>query len=353
MSFPTASTKVAYIPLNTSLTAPGDRRRFAGLARYCGIEKFDVDKDPKGFDLVVATLGSDLTRISAIRKANGALIFDMSDSYLNESTSNIRTQFRGIYNFARGKYSRPVLDFQSLLRESLSVADVVTCASDEQAASIQELNQQVFVIPDWLDEVEQPLPSRPPHTGTLELLWEGQPDNLRHLHEIIPQLNKLALTSNFKISFVTNGRYRPFGGSPITLETQNLLRKARFEYQVMEWTISNLQEVAKRSDLAIIPIKENDPFAWSKPENKLLSFWRLGVPVLASATPSYSRVMTGLGVEGIVSEKSKWFEYLANYDSLSGVLATQVLAGREYASERTSINTLGSAWHEAITHALS
>ena len=44
--------------------------------------------------------------------------------------------------------------------------------------------------------------------------------------------------------------------------------------------------------MSIIPIDSVDKFATLKSENKLLSMWSLGLPVLFSCIPSYSRVAT-------------------------------------------------------------
>ena len=35
----------------------------------------------------------------------------------------------------------------------------------------------------------------------------------------------------------------------------------------------------------------NDPMMVGKPKNKLLLFWRMGLPTLVSAIPSYKRAM--------------------------------------------------------------
>ena len=45
------------------------------------------------------------------------------------------------------------------------------------------------------------------------------------------------------------------------------------------------------ADLAIVPVELHDPYTVGKPENRLRIFWRLGLPVLASDTPSHRRAM--------------------------------------------------------------
>jgi glycosyltransferase involved in cell wall biosynthesis len=49
-----------------------------------------------------------------------------------------------------------------------------------------------------------------------------------------------------------------------------------------------------------------DPFAAGKPENKLLLFWRLGMPVVASATPAYKRAMLLADVDMYCSTSDEW-----------------------------------------------
>jgi glycosyltransferase involved in cell wall biosynthesis len=63
-------------------------------------------------------------------------------------------------------------------------------------------------------------------------------------------------------------------------------------------------------DLAIIPINTDSPLARGKPENKLLLFWRMGMPTLVSSTPAYSRAMDTCGLDFYCKNNDEWAEKL-------------------------------------------
>ena len=58
------------------------------------------------------------------------------------------------------------------------------------------------------------------------------------------------------------------------------------------------------SDIALIPMLQDKMFQ-SKPENKLLSFWTAGLPVITGVSPSYTRVMKVSGNREFVCEDFK------------------------------------------------
>ena len=53
--------------------------------------------------------------------------------------------------------------------------------------------------------------------------------------------------------------------------------------------------IATGCDLAVIPLPLDRPLERGKPESKLVSFWRMGMPVVTSSTPAYRRVDGGGG----------------------------------------------------------
>jgi hypothetical protein len=82
---------------------------------------------------------------------------------------------------------------------------------------------------------------------------------------------------------------------------------------VCEWDATVLSAVAGFCDLAIIPMFLDRGFYRNKPENKLLLFWRLGLPVITSATPAYKRTMQEAGVDTYCETAQEWEEKLESY----------------------------------------
>lgn len=349
--------KISYTALSSDLRAPGDRRRFSGVATASGIHFEAGQRYPKGYDVVVLTLGADLSRVRHIKRNNRRLLFDLSDSYWMEDKADFKNRFRGIYKFVRGRYSRPVFNFSQMLVETIASCDAVTCSSPEQAEALRDYNPNITIIPDWLDEIDETafdehrLPSGGPadlDPSSLVLLWEGQPENLNHFTDVEDSLNRLSKRMDLRLLLVTKDRYSPFGGAPFSLPSSRLLKTLQFPFEIFDWSPANLFFASRVADLAIVPLRESDPFAWAKPENKVLSFWRLGVPVLASGTPSYSRIFQAIGAEGLVNASKSWDAYFENLATTEQALQKQVLFGQEFAREVTGLPRLRTLWSNVL-----
>jgi hypothetical protein len=80
-----------------------------------------------------------------------------------------------------------------------------------------------------------------------------------------------------------------------------------------EWNEKTCSDIISQCDLAVIPIPLNDPLSAGKPENKLLLFWRMGMPVVVSATAAYARAMQLSGLSMACRTKNEWLEVLEKY----------------------------------------
>jgi hypothetical protein len=77
-------------------------------------------------------------------------------------------------------------------------------------------------------------------------------------------------------------------------------------------TLTNLASLT-RGDFEFIHGDIRDKFAALKPENKLLSMWHLGLPVLFSDTPSYSRLASEANQENACIKEGEWFAALKRF----------------------------------------
>ena len=69
------------------------------------------------------------------------------------------------------------------------------------------------------------------------------------------------------------------------------------DIRLYQWSTDTLTEVANECDLAIVPVDLTNPMAVGKAENRMVIFWRLGLPVVASATPANARASSLAGLE--------------------------------------------------------
>ena len=113
---------------------------------------------------------------------------------------------------------------------------------------------------------------------------------------------------------------------------------------VHDWSEETLAAIATQCDLAVIPLALTDPFATGKPENKLLLFWRLGVPVLTTATPAYRRAMQGAGLDMTCSSEADWEKYILRCIAEADFRRKAGEAGRRYTESVHPESRLLQSW---------
>src|SRR5205085_10342320 len=118
----------------------------------------------------------------------------------------------------------------------------------------------------------------------------------------------------FALHLVTSPRYGRFlSGKVWQGTTLNLISGMVDDVRLHPWNESTAARIITSCDLALIPIPLDDPINAGKPENKLLIFWRMGMPAIVSATPAYSRVMEEAGINMAARTLQEWMSYLEHY----------------------------------------
>jgi glycosyltransferase involved in cell wall biosynthesis len=116
---------------------------------------------------------------------------------------------------------------------------------------------------------------------------------------------------DYKINlhFITDSEYCKIGTSTFCSSTYSVLKEvfknSNVNINVYNWNSLTFSSIAIKCDIAIIPIP-NDPVMKRKPENKLILLWSLGIPVVASRTSSYDRVMKSINQDFLCDDISDW-----------------------------------------------
>ena len=89
-----------------------------------------------------------------------------------------------------------------------------------------------------------------------------------------------------------------------------------------------------------------DPMAIGKPENRMRIFWRLGLPVVASASQSNIRAASLAGLEDrtICATSTDWEQALRNFHSYPDVRLAAAEAGQATALDAYSEESLAQRW---------
>lgn len=347
--------RIGYVPITQNLHGPGDRRRFVHYARRRGLE-FEIASAGTPYDLVVVTQGADLSVWR--RYARGRILFDITDSYLAIPGGSVKGALRGAAKALMGRNRHLDLSFRGALIGMCRRADVVVCCSEEQQQLILPFAENVHCVLDFqgmavrLQKVEYRASS------PFNLVWEGLADNVPWLGAIRPALERVAARHPLALHVVTEPGYFLFARRFGRRSTPALLRRmfgreTAYRVHFYEWTEQMLAAICCAADLAVIPVPLEDPFLAGKPENKLLLFWRMGVPTVASATPAYDRVMSQCGLSMVCQGTDDWVVTIQRYLGDEGARRQAAQRGQEYAQRSQSEEVLLAKWDEAVASALS
>lgn len=337
MAIPLTQARIGYAGYEQGWNRPGDRRRFVAYASQRGlaIEPARLDRE---YDVAFVTYNGNLPAWIQRKKKRPSLrlIFELLDSYLTQS-SLTKSFAKGAARFATGMDGLSHFHFNKTLAAMCRAADAVICSTDEQSEAIRDFNPNVHTSFDFFDaEIGAPKVDyalRPP----VKLVWEGQANSLSNLLFLTDTLN--ALGDRIELHVVTDAiRYRHFNRfRPV--RSSLMLDQLTCPVTLHPWMQDSFGAQVVAADVAIIPIDLSDGFAAGKPENKLIMLWKLGMPVIASATPAYARAMAGAGLDLTARAPGEWRDQIETMANLSagerGEIARRgsAFAARKYSQE--------------------
>jgi hypothetical protein len=303
-----SAARIGYSPLTANFGAPGDRRRFVAYARARNVP-FEIADPNERYDLVVLSEASDISVWPDYHR--GKIVYDLVDAYLSMPRSNPNQLLRGSAWYLIGKHKKFRFDYLSSIRAMCRRADAVVCTTQEQQNLIREMCDNVHIILDLHSTVVKKIKSDYSAAWPFRLVWEGLPSNLSQLTRIAPLIRPLLNKRSAELHVVTDSAISRLRGTLGQIDTQEYLARNFANAVFHDWQEQTCSEVITSCDLAIIPIDLGDPFVVGKPENKLLLLWRMGMPVVVSATPTYRRAMSNAGTPALAcANDSEWLSAL-------------------------------------------
>lgn len=348
--------KIGYWPLSKDLDAAGDRRRIVFWAKKRGHEI--VTDLTQRIDVIVASEKTDF-RSKIFNSKKIPLVFDLVDAYLCPKNP-LDDLLRGVAKRVDGQISSGLLNFSGHIKNFCSLSDSVICSSPEQEKIIKTYNTNTHIILDSHEEI----PFRDisssiqySHKEKVAILWEGQPATLSGFNQIRPIVKSLAKNYSLKFSFVTDKEYFRIMNKYLKRDTVDLIRLNseldESQIAINHWSPVNLVQEAERSFLAIIPMDLSTPLVRFKPENRLLIMWRLGLPCLTSASPSYIRVSNLAGTNAICDSPESWQAMMLQMLNDPSLAKTEVLNGQAYVRENHNETILLKKWDAAVESAMT
>ncbi|MFN4123405.1 MAG: hypothetical protein ACK4GL_08900 [Flavobacteriales bacterium] len=306
--------RVGYFPHNNTLKHPGDRRRFVFFAREVGLS-FEIADPTKAYDIVYLTSSCNVSKWIAYKKKHPTtkLIFELIDSYVLVN-KNVLRFLKGPYRYISGKDDRFYFDYNKAFLEIIQIADTVVCSTPVQKEYIQKFNDNVHVSLDYFED-EIPVKKTNHQIGAkIKLVWEGQSYTLENILVLREALQRVR--NEVELHVITDRIIKgPFRF--LDKQSEKLLDSLGVPYHFHEWNAQTFSRIAASADLAVIPLNHKKEMMWNKPENKLLFFWQLGLPVLTSPSPAYKRVMDTAQINMYARDTSEWAERIMNFKNLS------------------------------------
>jgi glycosyltransferase involved in cell wall biosynthesis len=299
--------RIGYVPYSDALNRPGDRRRFPYYANRRCIH-FEIADPKKTYDLVILSARADISVWS--RYPESKLVYDLIDSYLAIPQTDLKGRLRGLFKFLSGQSRYLQLNHWKAIADMCARADAVVCSTQEQKNDIINFCPNVHLILDAHMGVTRTVKSDYSARQPFRLVWEGLPQTLASLELIRPVIDRLRHQYPIEIHIVTDREYFRYLGQ---FCKTSALKKAQCifpDVHFHEWNEANCADIICSCDLAIIPLSLTDPFAAGKPENKLLLFWRMAMPVVTSASPAYTRAMQSAGMNFTAKDESDWLAML-------------------------------------------
>jgi glycosyltransferase involved in cell wall biosynthesis len=336
--------RVGYAPYATDLSAPGDRRRFVSYAKARGVD-FEIARPGEIYDLVVVSGLADFTYWS--RYPHGKIIFDLIDSYLTEGR-NLKSRLRGTVKFLSGLHRRLELSYRETLRAMCRRADAVICAVEEQRLEVRRYSENVHLILDVHSTVLRKRKTDYGASSPFKIGWEGLTGNLAQLETIRNTLNALGKLRPIELHIVTDPTMPRYFHKVGRIDTQSVVDRYFENATVHAWSEETCASVLTRCDLAVIPIDLHDSFAAGKPENKLVLLWKLGLPVITSATPAYRRAMAAAGLNHVCCSAEEWRAALLAMMQSEDLRRENGLRGHEHAMREYSDSSIYARWDDVL-----
>jgi len=342
--------RLGYAPIDHSLQAPGDRRRFVAWARARNVEFELLDEPRADFDVIVVAMPSDLVRWRDA-PAGPRIVFDVTDDYLVLPDSGFKNQARGVAKFLSGELSRPTLRFRELFADMCRRADLVVCTSEGQGRHVQETGQEnVRLIIDSYDDSPAMAKTDYRRRGEPRIGWEGLPFNIGTLALVGEAISGLPADLSPSVHVVTPPVYRPyarrFGRRSARREAQRALPGV--PVHMYDWHQAMVGGVLTSCDVAIIPLPQDNAFAMSKSAQKLVSMWSLGMPAVTTATEAYQHAMEQARLDLTCRTSADWRDTLERLFTDEEARRHAGTAGRAYVEAHASREIIFSRWDEVL-----
>ncbi len=343
--------KVGYVPYSQDLQHPADRRRLAAWAK--GKKTVLNLVDPTKSDILVLSNAANFGHW--LKLAKQPVILDLVDGYLGQNPSFLEDFARNVVRSIKGTSNFKWITYTRHLAYACKKSDAIVVASQEQKDLLQVYNKNIYVVLDDHTEVAEAVARYSTSNASPKrdaIFWEGFGYTLKHFKFISKELDGFLDETGWEMNLVTVKEFARWGGYIGKIKTEKLVKKlfplSWTSIRIVPWSLQNLATCAHISRFGIIPIDPSDKFAMMKSENKLMSMWSLGLPVLFSNIPSYAKLASRTSSESICIKPSEWRTKLDFFSSNPNMLEDIQAAGQSYVKSTHTNQMLIDCWNSLL-----
>lgn len=338
--------KIGYAPYDHTLEAPGDRKRFVAWARDRGAAFEVVDAPRPGIDVAVVCTVADLTRWRRAPR-DMKVVYDVTDDYLALPDGSVKNRARGVVKYLSGELSRPTLGYRRLIADMCRRADVVVCTSEDQRRHVLDLGHtDVRIILDCYDADSVAVKTDYGRNGPPTLAWEGLPFNIETLALLRDPIAALPPALRPTLHIATQPVFHPHARRFGRRSAQTVAERSLPGVPIVlhAWDRGTMPSIMAACDVAVIPLPLDDAFARSKSAQKLVGFWAMGMPVVASSTPAYAEAMRAAGLDLACTTASEWTHALGTLLSEEAARRDAGSAGQAFVHAQASREIMLARW---------
>jgi hypothetical protein len=295
---PPAGARIGWRPFSYDARVPSVRYRSmmpVSILARAGVKTSLVPPDGGGtYDCVVfqkAYTQADFELAQRYAARGTKIVFDLCDNH-----------------FYTGDDDPMLVERAARLRQIVDIADVVTVSTPAVAELLPE--RRVFLVDDALEVPRGAGLARAlarvrrwvrRNDRPVRLVWFGNAASkgiaigLMELGQIIPELEALDRSLPLQLTVISNSRPR----------YQEFVGNSSLRSRYVRWRATTFAQHFARGDICIIPMNVN-PYSVCRTNNRVRTSLMLGVPVVATAIPSYAEFAPWTLVE-------RWSGNIAKY----------------------------------------
>ena len=332
---------------------PSIKRRFSTFSRRKELKLWDWKNGSSDKGLVLVSQSSDLTYWKRFYSDKIVVVFESNDPYLLDKTRSVKQLFRGLFKYITRAHRYLEIDFKKTVRDLCSRADAVVVGHHMVYEMLKSSIPNIHLIPDY----SVALTSRQKgdynlsDNGEINIFWEGLGSSFLPFEEI-NRIFKPLIGYNFVFHFVTDLSFYAISDMYQKKYVFEVAKKMAPDFyksfRFYQWSEFSFSNIGTMCDFGIIPLPFNNGINYYKPENKLVQMWRLGLPTITSAIPSYKKLNNESELKDCCYDDYEWRKCILRFIENKSQRERNARIGMGYVNLHYSDQVIDSKWQKVL-----